>query len=556
MRTEVHPINGMTYEELGGGMIRVTKGEEFGVFDWEGHWKEGRIRHADPHFLQYVGGPDLPAGFDVYRTQMPSRGLREESAGDAANDSYTGALRADPRTAAMRMMATRPPGVPVWAKYVGDPGRDTPKGKRSSAVSFHELLDRDSHPERVPEALRQNSPMPGGVTKVPTERYFAKKWHEIEVEKIWKRAWQFACMEQDIPEVGDYIVYDVAHLSWIVVRTGENSFKAFNNACLHRGRQLREFDGKCATEFRCPFHGWSWELDGSLREIPSEWDFPEIREEAGHLREAQLGTWGGFVFINPDPDCEPLERFLGSLPEHYERYDFEKRYKQMHVAKVIRANWKATQEAFMEGYHVLATHPQALMAGGDGANHQYDVFGNWCRAVTIAAGASAHRGIHPDLDEVVERRAVAANATREALRPVIGERAEIYCDAELVDGYYNNLFPNFHPWGAFSRIVYRFRPYGDDPDMSIMEILYLVPWPDGEPRPPAAPIHWLGADEDFTNAPEMGALGRVLNQDTYNLPKIQRGMKTKVDPYINLSAYAEGKVRHFHSLYDQWVAAE
>ena len=121
---------------------------------------------------------------------------------------------------------------------------------------------------------------------------------------------------------------------------------------------------------------------------------------------------------------------------------------------------------------------------------------------------------------------------------------------------YNNVFPNFHPWGAFSLIVYRFRPYGDDPNMSIHEVMYLVPWPEGQPKPPAAKIHWLGPDENWTDAQEMGPLGRVLNQDSYNLPKVQAGMKTKEDPYIYFSAYAEGKIRHFHHLWDQWMATE
>src|SRR6185436_3013630 len=119
---------------------------------------------------------------------------------------------------------------------------------------------------------------------------------------------------------GDYVVYDVAQLSYLVVRLGENEFKAFYNSCLHRGRQLREFDGKCATEFRCPFHGWCWEIDGSLREITSEWDYPGIRDEVSHLPEVRTATWGGFVFINPDPDAESFESFLGELPRHLEKY--------------------------------------------------------------------------------------------------------------------------------------------------------------------------------------------------------------------------------------------
>lgn len=552
MRTEIHPINGFTYEALGNGLVRVTtKSGSYGIFDWEGRWKEGTLSHADPHYLQYVGGPDLPAA--VARAPRPAPPTPKPSGdGEAVSDAYAGALTDQRSRNVSRAYVTAP--EPIIAKYVGDPGRETPKGKRSSGISFQELLAADSHPERVPDTLKEDSPMPGGVARISIDRYLTREAHDREVERIWKRAWQFACREDDIPEVGDYVVYDVAHLSYIVVRTGPRTFKAFNNTCLHRGRLLREFDGRCATEFRCPFHGWCWEIDGRLREIPSEWDFPEVREDASQLREAQVGLWGGFVFINPDPECEPLARFLGDLPRHYERYDFEKRYKAAHVAKIMRANWKVTQEAFMEGYHVIATHPQLLLGGGDGANHDYNAFGNWCRAVTTAGSTSPHRGYYEPEDELFARRAAAADTTRELLRPALGDRVDIYCDAELVDGYYNNLFPNFHPWGAFSRICYRFRPYGDEVDTSIMEVMYLVPWPEDRPKPPPAPMHWLGPDELFTEAPELGPLARVLNQDCYNLPKVQAGLKAKVDPYIYLSAFSEGKVRHFHALYDEWLA--
>ena len=231
MRTEIHPFSGMTYEELGEGRVRVTKDDRHGVFDWEGHWFEGKITHADPHFLQYVGGPNLPASQDTYAA------MAARKAGQAADDSYNGALR-DQRSATMRMMST---GANVTGKYVGDPGRDTPKGRRSTGISFQELLDGDSHPERIPPELRLDSPMTGGVTKVPTERYFAKKWHDLEVERLWKRVWQYAAMEQDIPEAGDYVVYDIAHLSYLIVRVDATTIKAYHNACLHRGRQLRDW---------------------------------------------------------------------------------------------------------------------------------------------------------------------------------------------------------------------------------------------------------------------------------------------------------------------------
>ncbi|MFN0096755.1 MAG: aromatic ring-hydroxylating dioxygenase subunit alpha [Dehalococcoidia bacterium] len=544
MRSEIHPISGALYEELGDGKVRVTKAKKLGVFDWQGHHIEGNMTYADPHLLQWVGGPELPAGIEAGDPRQRIRNMQMQQTARAAEAQYAGGT------------ALQGASEEGFTRYTGDPGRDTPKGKRSLGISFHELLEGDSFPERIPDTLRLDSPMTGGVTKVSTDRYWKQEIHDLEVEKIWKRVWQMACHVDDIPEIGDYIVYDVAHLSYLVARQTDGSIKAFNNACLHRGRLLREFDGKTATEFRCAFHGWSWEIDGKLREIPSEWDFPEVRKDVGTLREVKVGLWGGFVFINPDPNSESLEAFLGDLPKHYEKYDYEKKYKQAHVAKIVPANWKANQEAFMEGYHIVATHPQLMVYGGDGANHQYDVFGNWCRAVTVAARTSAHRNVHPPKDEVFASRKQIADSMRENLRGVIGDRVDVYCDSELIDGQYNNLFPNFHPWGAFSRIVYRFRPYGSNPEKSIMEIIYMAPWPDGEPKPPAAQIHWLSEEDNWTDAPEMGGLARVINQDSYNLPKVQAGMKAKVEPWVNLAAYEEGKVRHFHHLWDEWMARE
>ena len=302
MKSEVHPLSGATYTELGDGKVRVEKAKKYGIFQWDGIHLEGDLMHADPHLLQWVGGPELPAEFVE---NDPRRAARMQTGRDAAaaQAQYTGGT------------ALAGEIDETFTRYTGDPGRDTPAGRRSSGISFMELLEGDQYPERIPDTLRMENSLPGGVRKTPTERYTSKKWHDLEVERLWKKIWQMACHVDDIPEVGDYIVYDVAHLSYIVVRTGENEFKSYNNACLHRGRQLREFDGKQATEFRCPFHGWCWEVDGSLREIPSEWDFPEVREDASHLREAKTGTWGGFVFINPDPDSESFEDYLGDLPE-------------------------------------------------------------------------------------------------------------------------------------------------------------------------------------------------------------------------------------------------
>jgi phenylpropionate dioxygenase-like ring-hydroxylating dioxygenase large terminal subunit len=454
-----------------------------------------------------------------------------------------------------------------------DTGRMTPAGPRSSGISYQELLNTDTHP--VPDILRIESPLPTGGVQVPAERYYSQEIHFEEVEKIWKRAWQMACREEDIPEVGDYIIYDIASLSFLVVRTAEDTIQAYYNACLHRGRQLREWGGKRAQEFRCPFHGWAWEIDGTIKDIVCEWDFPQVDRKDYNLPQVKVGTWGGFVFINPDENAEPLESFLGDLPKHFERYQLEKRFKQAHVAKILRVNWKAAQEAFMEAYHVVATHPQLLASLGD-SNSQYDVFGNFARAISPNGTPSPHLPYQPSEQEMLDAmfdkqldepsvlvvpegrtaREMAAAASREGLRPVIGNKVDEFCDAEFNDAFYFTLFPNMHPWGGFNRITYRFRPYGDNPDMCIMECMFLAPYNEDEGRPPAADIHWLGPDDDWTEAPELGMLARVFNQDTYNLPKVQIGMKTMKNPVLNFASYNETKLRWFHQLYEKWMAAE
>src|SRR5262245_5167660 len=133
-----------------------------------------------------------------------------------------------------------------------------PTGPRSTGITYQQLLDTDPYP--VPDVLRQQSPRFLGSDDVPAYRYTSRDWHEREVERLWKRVWQFVCREEELPQVGSYIVYEVATLSFIVVRSAEDRIKAYPNACLHRGRQLKDHSGRC-SEVRCPVHGCTWTAD-------------------------------------------------------------------------------------------------------------------------------------------------------------------------------------------------------------------------------------------------------------------------------------------------------
>ena len=138
-------------------------------------------------------------------------------------------------------------------------------------------------------------------------------------------------------------------------------------------------------------------------------------------------------------------------------------------------------------------------------------------------------------------------------RRTLGEDVDQVPDAELLDSIYLTVFPNFHPWGSFNQIVYRFRPNGDNPEECIHECMYMAPSPDGENRPPPVPVHWLGPDDDWVEAPELGMLTKVFNQDIVNMPEVQRGLKMLKKSEVIFANYGETKVRHLQELLTEWV---
>ena len=448
-------------------------------------------------------------------------------------------------------------------------GDDLPLA-RSPGPSWQDLLDADSRP--VPDDLRAEAPYLAGFADIPKDRYLSREWHEREKACLWSRVWQFACREEHLPEVGSYIVYDIADQSYLVTRTAPDEIRAYPNACLHRGRLLKTYDGRC-SEFRCPYHGFAWHLDGSLKHIPADWDFPhlETRAEDMTMPEARVGTWAGFVFINPDPDCDPLEDFLGpDIQRHFDRWDFENRYVAAHVQKVIRCNWKVANEAFSEGFHVNATHPQGMSYTGD-PQSQVDVWGNTARNISPKGIPCPLLPYEPTEEEMLRDaldvrdgedlpvpfaegdtlRGVLSAAGRERFRPTFGDRVDDLTDAEFLDAWNYLVFPNFHPWGAFNRIVYRFRPNGDDHETCLFEMLYVAPF-SGERPAPADKIE-LGPDDPWTDVDALGKLAMVAQQDTFNMERVQQGMKVLRRDGLVLSRYQEALIRWRHDLIEEYV---
>jgi len=224
----------------------------------------------------------------------------------------------------------------------------------------------------------------------------------------------------------------------------------------------------------------------------------------------------------------------------------------------------------MEAFHVITTHPQILAGIGD-ENSQYDAWDNFSRAITPNATPSPHLRWQPSEQELFDSvtmreldqepgpqvpegmtaRAMMAAGARAGLQKILGTDTVI-SDAEVADSIYYTLFPNFHPWGGYNRITYRFRPYQNRHDKCLMECYYISPFAGD--RPPPAPLHLLDEDEPWTNAPELGLLAKVFTQDTFNLPKVQAGLEAAAFDEVMLANYQETKLRHFHHLLSQWLA--
>jgi hypothetical protein len=152
-------------------------------------------------------------------------------------------------------------------------------------------------------------------------------------------------------------------------------------------------------------------------------------------------------------------------------------------------------------------------------------------------------------------RRTVADMLRQLFQNFLGVETSAITDSQVLDtlGYF--VFPNLVPFiGLTQSLCFRFRPYGNDPNMSIMEVMLLLPSP-GSSGTQSAPPHWLGEDEPFVAAPELGGFAPFLDQDVSNMVRVQRGLKASTKPGVTLAQYEESRIRHFHQVLDEYVGS-
>jgi nitrite reductase/ring-hydroxylating ferredoxin subunit len=202
--------------------------------------------------------------------------------------------------------------------------------------------------------------------RIPTQRYYDEEFYRLETERLWPHVWQMACRLEQIANVGDYVEYTNLGKSVIVVQT-KDGVKAFHNACRHRGVPFvgEGAHGNCKTPgFICPFHGWRWNIEGKNTFVYGRHMFSEEQLDSADLalRACRVETWGGCAFINFDDDAPSFRDTIGPVTDRIEAHGGAKLRAEWWYQTVLPANWKVAMEAFMEGYHVMKTHPQLQQA--------------------------------------------------------------------------------------------------------------------------------------------------------------------------------------------------
>lgn len=430
------------------------------------------------------------------------------------------------------------------------------------------------------------------------DSYLSQQYHELEKRHLWLQVWQWACRLEEIQSVGDYVVYDVADQSVVVVRTSETEVKAFHNVCPHRGRRLLSGSGHI-TKFHCIFHAWQWSLDGDNTRIldHEQWDgCPGMSKEDLKLNPVHVAEWAGFVFINLAEAPEPFETYMGEAIDALNPLAMDKMRFGWHLVIDVEANWKVAQEAFMESYHVWGTHPQLIgfidekntsEAKGKHSRHYY--------ANELPPGVPSRRLNKPDmtLDEMREgfsgfigalgqqvgnlnwdgqltRRSV--DAAQKALAELPSETPPdefigaavmaMKAAAEADDAYFPLLTPEEYAkmgedWLVFptmsivpsfdGTLIFRALPRDDNPNKCTIEMISLLHW--GKGKEPKVERQFL----DDWRSQHRGVVPPLLAQDLANMEDVQKGMKSIAFKGARPNPVQEVQVTHFHKVIHDYL---
>ena len=307
--------------------------------------------------------------------------------------------------------------------------------------------------ERVASGFHED---PAQSMSLRAEAYTDAPWLEVDTKAIFARSWQWICHVEELTAPGSYVSATVAGMPIVVVRDRRDDLRAFYNVCKHRAHELVVGSGT-TRNLVCPYHAWTYDLDGSLRNAPRGGREPGFDPSGFSLLPVAVGTWGPFVFVNPDPDAAPLEDTLGDVAsivaESGLRLD-ELRFHSHHEWPV-ESNWKVALENFLECYHCPTAHP------------------GFSKVIDVAPDAYRLR-VHPTFSSQVG-----------AVRPaaLAGNGAAYTPRGEVTQAQYHFLFPattiNIAP-GIANLSIERWIPDGTKRTIEVTDYFFGPGIPDGE----------------------------------------------------------------------------
>jgi nitrite reductase/ring-hydroxylating ferredoxin subunit len=422
--------------------------------------------------------------------------------------------------------------------------------------------------------------------RIPAQRYYDEAFYKAECEKLWPHVWQMACRLEQIPNVGDWIEYKILGKSVIIMRAAEG-VKAYHNACRHRGVPITEGKphGSCENEgFTCPFHGWRWNIEGDNTFVYGKQKFSERQLDKADLalKQCRVEIWGGCAFINFDDNAPSLRESFGPVADRFEAHGLSNLRAEWWYATELPANWKIAMEAFMEGYHVMKTHPQLqrtvpglynsmyafnmsetggvglptnpLISGRENIKAQFkhmELLSEGMAGMVHAKEIEIARGL---LDvELPEDPQLAVmtwfGIVQDQISKQLKARGEPVPDLNAVAvsdpvNAVEFMFPHYFLLPFFTSMsAYRIRPTG--PETCIFELWSLTACAPGEEPPVPMEPTWLPYD-----SPEFPPIPR---QDYSNIPIQQVGLHAEGFEFMRLAQDVEGLVSNYQRLIDGYL---
>lgn len=262
---------------------------------------------------------------------------------------------------------------------------------------------KTEYPQRALQAvdrpLRRAATLPGALFSDPA--VFAQ-----EVQSLTQGSWTCVGRADEIPRPGDFRTYEIGGSGVLVARDSDGRLRAYHNVCRHRGTRIVEAaSGEGMTLLQCPYHAWTYDLQGKLVGAPHMDEAEDFERSEYGLYPVRAEEWRGFLFLNLDPRCEPLSDYLGAFQERAAPYPLERLRLAQRYTYDVAANWKLVIQNANECYHCPGVHPQLVRLtpyrSGEEDLRTGPVFGGWMDfvdgACTLSPDGKSRRKIFPRL---------------------------------------------------------------------------------------------------------------------------------------------------------------